>query len=178
MFVEGKKVKSLGIISQERSCWFGFVFRSRLHIWGFECEPMKWFISFTVLLHLKTFSWITCEGGKEWVGSPEGGGVAWSIYSRSEKFLCSVTLNPEKMRVHFPFHPTCVVTVTTILLSLWRYKVEDTLPQVTLRQLNILQFFLPLIKQLEAFSEAHGDFIQGEGTVVTLRSRESTLVRK
>lgn len=56
--------------------------------------------------------------------------VAWSIHSRSEKFLCNVTFNPEK-NVMYIFHsiPTFVVTVTTILLSLWKYKVEDTLPR-------------------------------------------------
>ena len=47
---EGKKA---GIISQERSCWFWFVciFRTRLYVWGFECEPTEWFISLTILFH-------------------------------------------------------------------------------------------------------------------------------
>lgn len=88
---EGKKA---GIISQERSCWFWSVciFRTRLYVWGFKCEPLSgsypWLYCFTTSQNiLLNYPW----GQREWTSSPVGGGVAWSLHSRSEKFLCDVT---------------------------------------------------------------------------------------
>lgn len=98
------------------------------HLGGLECEPMEWFISFhcftasqNILLNYlwswERVSWLS--RGWRWPGS---------IYSRSEKFLCSVTLTLKKV-VHFPFHPHMCCNSNNHLTSLWRYKVEDTLPR-------------------------------------------------